>query len=94
MLKTISLNYFWFLLSHILMLIVYTFSFYSLLPKNATNSSTKYNDREDQYFYMNPHTPVKKTFVMMTGELEVDSIVCEMVNSSTYFHFCLWCLLS
>ena len=54
-LKTVSLNYFWFLFSYFFLLIAFPFSFYSLLHKKATNSSTKYYDREDQYFCMNPY---------------------------------------
>ena len=92
MLKTVSLNYFWFLLSYILLLIAFAFSFYSftLLQKNATNSSTKYHDREDQYFFMNPYMSVVKTFVMMMGEFQAESLASEMANSPTYF--CLFAL--
>jgi hypothetical protein len=54
MLKTVCLNYFWFLFSYFFLLIAFAFSFYSLLHKNVTNSSTKYNETEDQYFFINP----------------------------------------
>jgi ankyrin repeat protein len=92
MLKTVCLNYFWFLLSYILLLIAFAFSFYSftLLQKNATNSSTKHHDREDQYFFMNPYMSVMKTFVMMMGEFQAESLAPEMANSPTYF--CLFAL--
>jgi len=86
MLKTVSFNYFWFLLSYFFLFIAFTFSFYSLLHKNATNSSTKNNGTEDQYSFMNPYMALMKTFVTMMGEFEVDSIVFEMANSSTYLY--------
>ncbi|GFG34517.1 hypothetical protein Cfor_06444 [Coptotermes formosanus] len=90
MLKTVSLNYFRFLISYLFLLIAFAFSFYSLLHKNATYSSIKYDDREDQYFFMNPIMSVMKTFVMMMGEFEADSMVSKMANSPTYF--CLFAL--
>ena len=90
MLKKVSLNYFWFLLSYFFLLIAFAFSFYSLLHKNATNGSTKYNVTEDQYFFMNPHMSVMKTFVMMMGEFGTESIQTEMANSPTCF--CLFAL--
>ena len=85
MLKAVSLNYFWFLLSYFFLLIAFAFSFYSLLHKNATNSSTKYNATEDQYFFVNPYMSVMKTFVMMMGEFQADSLAPEMANSLTFF---------
>jgi hypothetical protein len=92
MLKTVSLNFFWFLLSYILLLIAFAFSFYSfnLLQKNATNSSTNYNDREDQYFFLNPHMSVMTTFVMMMGEFQAEYLAPKMANSITFF--CLFAL--
>jgi len=85
MLKTVSLNYFWFLLSYFFLLIAFAFSFYSLLHKNATNSSTKYNGTEDQYFFMNLYMSVMKTFVMMMGEFQAESLASEMANSPICF---------
>jgi hypothetical protein len=85
MLKTVSLNYFLFLSSYFFLLIAFAFSFYSLLHKNATKSSTKFHDREDQYFFMNPIMSLIKTFVMMMGEFEAESIESEMANSPTCF---------
>ena len=90
MLKTVSKNYFWFLLSYVFLLIAFAFSFYSLLHKNATNSSTKYNGTQDQYFFMNPYMSVMKTFVMMMGEFQAESLAPEMANSPTCF--CLFAL--
>jgi len=92
MLKTVCLNYFWFLLSYILLLIAFAFSFYSftLLHKNATNRSAKSNGTEDQYFFMNPYMSVMTTFVMMMGEFQTESLAPEMANSPTYF--CLFTL--
>ena len=90
MLKSVSLNYFWFLLSYLFLLIAFAFSFYSLLHKNATNSSTYYHDRHNENFFMNPIMSVMKTFVMMMGEFEVGSMASEMANSTTYF--CLFAL--
>jgi len=92
MLKTVSLNYFWFLLSYILLLIAFAFSFYSLtlLQKNATNSSTMYHDTEDQYFFMNPYMSVLKTFVMMMGEFDAEYLASAIEYSPTYF--CLFTL--
>jgi hypothetical protein len=90
MLKNVLINYFWFLLSYIFLLIAFAFSFYSLLHKNATNSSTKHLDREDQDFFMYPHMSVMKTFVMIIGEFEAESLATEMANSYTYF--CLFAL--
>jgi len=90
MLKKVSLNYIWFLFSYFFLLIAFAFSFYSLLHKNASNSSTKNNDREDQYFFMNPIMSVMKTFVMMMGEFQAESIQSEMASSPTCF--CLFAL--
>jgi hypothetical protein len=90
MLKTVSLNYFWFLFSYFFLLIAFAFSFYSLLHKNATNSSTKYNGTEVQYYFKNPYMSVMKTFVMMMGEFEAESLASEMANSPTFF--CLFSL--
>jgi hypothetical protein len=92
MLKTVCLNYFWFLLSYILLLIAFALSFHSfnLLQKKANNSSTQYHNREDQYFFMNPYMSVMKTFVMMMGEFQAESLAREMTNSPTYF--CLFAL--
>jgi len=92
MLKTVSLNYFLFLLSYFLLLIAFAFSFYSfnLLHKNATNSRAKYNDTKDQYFFMNPYMSVMATFVMMMGEFQTESLAPEMANSPAYF--CLFAL--
>jgi len=92
MLKTVSLSYFLFLLSYFLLLIAFAFSFYSftLLHKNATNSSAKYNDTKDQYFFMNPYMSVMATFVMMMGEFQTESLAPEMANSPAYF--CLFAL--
>jgi hypothetical protein len=90
MLKTVSLNYFWFLLSYLFLLIAFAFSFYSLLHNNVTKSSTKYNDTESQYFFVNPYMSVMKTFVMMMGEFDAQSIEYEMANSLTCF--CLFAL--
>jgi hypothetical protein len=87
MLKTVSLNYVRFLSSYILLLIAFAFSFYSftLLHKNPTNNGTNYHDSEDQYLFMNPYMSVMKTFVMMMGEFDVDSMESEMTNSLTFF---------
>ena len=92
MLKTVSLNCFWFLLSYFILLIAFAFSFYSftLLHKNDTNSSANYNDTKDQYFFMNPYMSVMATFVMMMGEFQAESLAPQMANSLTYF--CLFAL--
>ena len=90
MLKTVSLNYFWFLLSYLFLLIAFAFSFCSLLHKNATNSSTNYHERQNELSFMNPIMSVMKTFVMMMGEFEFETMVSEMENSTTYF--CLFSL--
>jgi hypothetical protein len=92
MLKAVCHNYFWFLLSYVLLLIAFAFSFYSftLLHKNATNRSTKSNGTEEQYFFMNPYMSVMTTFVMMMGEFHAESLAPEMANSPTYF--CLFTL--
>ena len=89
MLKTVSLNYFWFLLSYLFLLIAFAFSLYSLLHKNVTNSSTNYHDRQNELSFMNSIMTVMKTFVMMMGEFEFESMVSEMENSATYFCLCL-----
>ena len=44
-----------------------------------------YHDTEDQYFFMNPIMSVMKTFVMMMGEFQAESIQSEMANSFTCF---------
>ena len=85
MLKTVSLNYVKFLLSYIFLLIAFAFSFYSLLHKNAINSITKCHENEDQYFFMNPIMSLMKTFVMMTGEFQAESLASGMANSPTLF---------
>ena len=85
MLKTVSLNYVKFLLSYLFLLIAFAFSFYSLLHKNAINSITKFHENEDQYFFMNPIMSVMKTFVMMTGEFQAESLASHMANSPTLF---------
>jgi hypothetical protein len=87
MLKKVSGNYFWALSSYTLLLIAFAFSFYSftLLHKNPTNNDTNYHDREDHYFFMNPYMSVMKTFVMMMGEFEAESLAENMTNSLTFF---------
>jgi ankyrin repeat protein len=90
MLKTVSLNYFWFLLSYIFLLIAFAFSFYSVLHKNTGHSSIKYNEPDDLHFFTNPYMSVMKTFVMMMGEFDSDSMVTKMSNSPTYC--CLFAL--
>jgi hypothetical protein len=89
MLKTVSLNYFWFLLSYFFLIIAFAFSFYSLLHKNAThNINCDSKDGDD--FFLYPFLSVMKTLIMMMGEFEATSFMCEMLNSKTYF--CLFAL--
>jgi ankyrin repeat protein len=80
MLKTVSLNYFWFLFSYIFLLIAFAFSFYSLLHSDMNRNGT-----ENQYFFLNPYMSVMKTFVMMMGEFDADSMPSEKANSITFF---------
>jgi hypothetical protein len=85
MLKTVSLNYCWFLFSYVFLIIAFAFSFYSLLHKNANHSSTEYDSEDGHDFFLNPLLSVMKTFIVMMGEFEATSFMTEMLNSKTYF---------
>jgi len=91
MLKTVSLNYFWFLFSYLFLLIAFAFSFYSftLLQKNATHNNTIYYG-ENIHFFNNPYMSVLKTFVMMMGEFDAEYLASAIEYSPTYF--CLFTL--
>ncbi|KAJ9586480.1 hypothetical protein L9F63_019880, partial [Diploptera punctata] len=80
MLKTVSKNYCWFLLSYIFLIIAFAFSFYRLLHKKNEGKNG---------FYMTPWLAILKTFVMMMGEFEASNFLPHIRNSENAVT-CFW----
>ncbi|KAJ8727061.1 hypothetical protein PYW08_015458 [Mythimna loreyi] len=82
MLKTVSWNFFKFLLWYCILIIAFALSFYTLFrqeepdeeqkPPNPNNPEKEGDDEED--FFENPGGSLFKTIVMLTGEFDAGSI--------------------
>lgn len=81
MLRTVSYNFFKFLLWYSLLILAFAFSFYILFTpqhNNLTTTSSNDDDNNDDSF-QNPARSIFKTVVMLTGEFDASSI-----NFNTY----------
>ncbi|CAG4941033.1 unnamed protein product [Colias eurytheme] len=79
MLKTVSWNFFKFLLWYCILIIAFSLSFYTLFRKDVEEDQIAPNpnaaeDEEDDDFFEDPGTSLFKTIVMLTGEFDAGSI--------------------
>ncbi|XP_039745767.1 transient receptor potential cation channel protein painless [Pararge aegeria] len=82
MLKTVSWNFFKFLLWYCILIIAFALSFYTLFKKGEEQEDQKApnpnitgpEDEEEEEFFEDPGSSLFKTIVMLTGEFDAGSI--------------------
>lgn len=82
MLKTVSWNFFKFLLWYCILIIAFALSFYTLFRKNTEDedqkppnpNTTGQEEEEEEDFFLDPGRSLFKTIVMLTGEFDAGSI--------------------
>ncbi|CAB3228484.1 unnamed protein product [Arctia plantaginis] len=81
MLRTVSWNFFKFLLWYCILIIAFALSFYTLFRKEEEEDQTAPNpnsngkeEEEEQDFFEDPGSSLFKTIVMLTGEFDAGSI--------------------
>ncbi|XP_032511715.2 transient receptor potential cation channel protein painless [Danaus plexippus] len=81
MLRTVSWNFFKFLLWYCILIIAFALSFYTLFRKvisegdqKAPNLNERASEDEDEDFFEDPGSSLFKTIVMLTGEFDAGSI--------------------
>lgn len=92
MLRTVSTNFFKFLLWYSILIIAFALSFYTLFTNveqkdigNGTN-----NDDEEQDFFIDPGLSLFKTIVMLTGEFDAGSINFKLYPITSHIIFMLF----
>lgn len=93
MLKTVSWNFFKFLLWYCILIIAFALSFYTLFRPNDAedqkapnpNDTSKEDDEED--FFVDPGRSLFKTIVMLTGEFDASSIKFHTYPLTSYVIF-------
>lgn len=79
MLKTVSWNFFKFLLWYCILIIAFALSFYTLFrkvvePDQKAPNPNEHESEEEEDFFTDPAKSLFKTFVMLTGEFDAGSI--------------------
>lgn len=82
MLKTVSWNFFKFLLWYCILIIAFALSFYTLFRKDSEEEDQKppnpniagQEEEEEEDFFLDPGRSLFKTIVMLTGEFDAGSI--------------------
>ncbi|XP_026748236.2 transient receptor potential cation channel protein painless-like [Galleria mellonella] len=97
MLRTVSWNFFKFLLWYCILIIAFALSFYTLFrqeindDKNAPNPNcTKKEEDEEEDLFVDPGRSLFKTIIMLTGELDAGSIKFGTFPVTSYIIFILF----
>ena len=91
MFRTVTFNFFKFLLWYSLLIIAFALTFYKLFSDDnepSTEINSKHNtstEEEEQNFFENPSLTFIKTVVMLTGEFDASSINFNSVTSQLTF---------
>ncbi|KAF2905466.1 hypothetical protein ILUMI_00709 [Ignelater luminosus] len=92
MLRTVSLNFFKFLLWYSILILAFSLSFYTLFkdtdvedPKNSTSS-----EGDEQQFFIDPGISLFKTIVMLTGEFDASDIHFQVYPVTSHIIFMLF----
>ncbi|CAH1636712.1 unnamed protein product [Spodoptera littoralis] len=94
MLKTVSWNFFKFLLWYCILIIAFALSFYTLFrheqddeDQKAPNPNSTGKEEEEEDFFEDPGRSLFKTIVMLTGEFDAGSIKFSTFPVTSHFIF-------
>ncbi|KAK4886891.1 hypothetical protein RN001_003162 [Aquatica leii] len=98
MLRTVSANFFKFLLWYSILIIAFSLSFYILLKDDGSedlknDENDLKNDDDEINFFTNPALSLFKTIVMLTGEFDAGSIKFDTYPLTTHFIFMLFVIM-
>ncbi|XP_044734770.1 transient receptor potential cation channel protein painless [Chrysoperla carnea] len=101
MLKTVSWNFFKFLLWYSILLIAFALSFYTLFrgsPQEESKQNSTTNGKEDdkegeENFFLDPGMSLFKTIVMLTGEFDAASIDFKSFPITSHLIFVMFVFL-
>ncbi|KAK5643114.1 hypothetical protein RI129_006959 [Pyrocoelia pectoralis] len=89
MLRTVSANFFKFLLWYSILIIAFSLSFYILL-KDGPQEDKKDGEAEEVDFFISPGLSLFKTIVMLTGEFDAGSINFNVYPVTSHIIFMLF----
>ncbi|CAH0560732.1 unnamed protein product [Brassicogethes aeneus] len=90
MLKTVSFNFFKFLLWYSLLIIAFAFSFFILFTNPTSEQPKNSTDTEDEDMFTGPGKSLFKTIIMLTGEFDAGSINFQHFPILSKFIFALF----
>lgn len=93
MLRTVSVNFFKFLLWYSILILAFSLSFYTLFQDGSTSEETVKNDTnedEEPDFFVDPGMSLFKTIVMLTGEFDAGSMNFQVYPITSHIIFMLF----